>query len=259
MLRLRHPLLSFALAAVALTALSFLLLRGSFDTKAAHEALWAPGSVRGGAVGAGAYLARQKDLEAGGVSELLGELQGDVVHGGTIMGRLPNATAKAELGRASWKLLHTMAARFPEKPTTDEREAFKSFLFLFSRLYPCGECAAEFQALLRRFPPQTSSRSTASMYLCHLHNQVNARLGKPEFDCSADLEGVYDCGCGGLDEDELDVGAKGKIGTRAEGKKREKAAKGAEKLDVRAGKLKEEVEEDDARRDPRTGLELVGG
>lgn len=37
------------------------------------------------------------------------------------------------------KLLHTMAARFPEEPTENERETFKSFLFLFSRLYPCGE------------------------------------------------------------------------------------------------------------------------
>jgi hypothetical protein len=32
-----------------------------------------------------------------------------------------------------------MAQRFPEDPTTDEREAFESFVFLLSRLYPCGE------------------------------------------------------------------------------------------------------------------------
>lgn len=28
-----------------------------------------------------------------------------------------------------------------------------------------------------------------------LHNQVNERLGKPEFDC-AHLDDEYDCGCG---------------------------------------------------------------
>lgn len=32
-----------------------------------------------------------------------------------------------------------MAARFPEQPTENERETFKSFLHMFSRLYPCGE------------------------------------------------------------------------------------------------------------------------
>lgn len=37
-----------------------------------------------------------------------------------------------------------MAARFPENPTTSEREAYKSFLYLFSRLYPCGEVSLPF-------------------------------------------------------------------------------------------------------------------
>lgn len=31
--------------------------------------------------------------------------------------------------------------------------------------------------------------------LCHVHNRVNARLKKPEFDCSK-LDETYDCGCG---------------------------------------------------------------
>ncbi|KAI0067614.1 hypothetical protein BV25DRAFT_1818998 [Artomyces pyxidatus] len=115
--------------------------------------------------------------------------------GGVIMSKLGNATAKAALGRATWKLLHTMTLRYPEKPTPDEREAFSSYIHLTSRLYPCGECAAEFQALLQRFPPQTSSRRSASLWLCHVHNQVNERLKKPEFDC-AHLDDEYDCGCG---------------------------------------------------------------
>lgn len=31
--------------------------------------------------------------------------------------------------------------------------------------------------------------------LCVIHNEVNARLHKPEFDC-ANLDATYDCGCG---------------------------------------------------------------
>lgn len=42
---------------------------------------------------------------------------------------------------------------------------------------------------------QTSSRKVVSMYMCFLHNQVNQRLGKDEFDCTT-LDGLYDCGCG---------------------------------------------------------------
>ncbi|KIK61164.1 hypothetical protein GYMLUDRAFT_43244 [Collybiopsis luxurians FD-317 M1] len=115
--------------------------------------------------------------------------------GGVIMEKLGNATAKAALGRATWKLLHTMTLRYPENPTNDEREALDSYFHLFSRLYPCGECASEFQALLKKFPPQTSSRRAASLWLCAVHNEVNHRLGKEEFDC-AHLDDEYDCGCG---------------------------------------------------------------
>ncbi|GHJ87926.1 hypothetical protein NliqN6_4328 [Naganishia liquefaciens] len=117
-----------------------------------------------------------------------------VVLGNVIMPKLGNATAKAELGRAAWKLLHLVTLKYPEEPTTNERAALKSYFHLFARLYPCGECAAEFQALLKEYPPQTSSRKSASLWLCSIHNMVNARLGKPEFDCLT-LDATYDCGC----------------------------------------------------------------
>jgi FAD-linked sulfhydryl oxidase len=37
--------------------------------------------------------------------------------------------------------------------------------------------------------------SQPTFRLCFLHNQVNERLHKPEFDC-ANLDATYDCGCG---------------------------------------------------------------
>ena len=43
---------------------------------------------------------------------------------------------RAELGRSSWRLLHTMMARFPDEPTTEQQEALRSFVYLFGRLYP---------------------------------------------------------------------------------------------------------------------------
>src|SRR2546430_950905 len=44
--------------------------------------------------------------------------------------------SRAELGRATWKLLHTMMARFPDKPSLDERTALRTYIHLFARLYP---------------------------------------------------------------------------------------------------------------------------
>jgi FAD-linked sulfhydryl oxidase len=124
--------------------------------------------------------------------------------GDAIMGHLGNETLKAELGRAAWKLFHTTMARFPDKPTEDESDALKSYIYLFARLYPCGECATHFQQILTKYPPQTSSRSSAAAWACFVHNQVNESKGKPIFDC-ANIGDFYDCGCA---DDEKDAMAK---------------------------------------------------
>ena len=130
-------------------------------------------------------------------------------HGDAIMGKLGNETAKAELGRAAWKLFHTTMARFPDEPTADESDALKSYIYLFARLYPCGECAEHFQKILKKYPPQTSSRSTAAAWSCFVHNEVNISKDKPIFDC-ANIGDFYDCGC---EEDEKDAKSKGKDAT----------------------------------------------
>ena len=115
--------------------------------------------------------------------------------GNAIMGHLGNETLKADLGRAAWKLFHTTMARFPDRPSDEESSALKSYIYLFARLYPCGECASHFQKILKKFPPQTSSRSTAAAWGCHVHNEVNKSRGKPIFDC-VNIGEFYDCGCG---------------------------------------------------------------
>ncbi|KAJ8126309.1 hypothetical protein O1611_g7329 [Lasiodiplodia mahajangana] len=135
-------------------------------------------------------------------------LSGNILEGGSIAPKLENATAKAELGRASWKLFHTMMARFPEKPTEEDSLALKTYIKLFARLYPCGDCASHFQKLLKQFPPQIGSRNSAAGWACHVHNQVNKRLEKPMFDCNK-IGDFYDCGCG---DDKKAAGEAGKAG-----------------------------------------------
>lgn len=88
-----------------------------------------------------------------------------------------------------------MVARYPEKPTPDERKTLQTFIHLFGRLYPCGDCARHFRGILEKYPPQTSSRNAAAGWLCFAHNQVNERLKKEIFDCN-NIGDFYDCGCG---------------------------------------------------------------
>ncbi|KAL2166963.1 hypothetical protein VTG60DRAFT_1921 [Thermothelomyces hinnuleus] len=142
-----------------------------------------------------------------------------ILTGGSIAPKLENATAKAELGRASWKLFHTMMARFPEEPTADDSLALQTYIQLFARLYPCGDCAAHFRKLLQKYPPQTSSRNAAAGWACFVHNEVNKRLKKEQFDCSK-IGDFYDCGCG---EEDAKAGKKdqGAEGTAAADKTEE--------------------------------------
>lgn len=43
---------------------------------------------------------------------------------------------KDELGRSTWKLLHTMAAYYPDTPSSDEKSAMKTTIESLSKVYP---------------------------------------------------------------------------------------------------------------------------
>lgn len=88
------------------------------------------------------------------------------------------------LGRSTWTLLHSIAATYPEKPSQGQKSDLLSFVGLFSKLYPCWVCAEDFQGYLRRDTPKVGSRDEFGKWLCGAHNDVNRKLGKPEFDCS---------------------------------------------------------------------------
>lgn len=114
---------------------------------------------------------------------------------------------KEEVGRATWMLLHTIAAQFPDEPTRQQKRDAKELMHIISRLYPCKECADHFKEVLKANPVQAGSQSEFSQWLCYVHNVVNRSLGKQIFPCqrvtarwgkldcperSCDLEGPKD-------------------------------------------------------------------
>lgn len=88
------------------------------------------------------------------------------------------------LGRNTWSLLHTMAAAYSLRPTSEEKEDMKEFIRLLSKLYPCSYCAKEFREDIKDLPPKLDNRKTLSLWFCQIHNRVNEKLNKPQFDCS---------------------------------------------------------------------------
>eukprot|EP00879_Flechtneria_rotunda_P014243 GHRR01014880.1.p1 GENE.GHRR01014880.1~~GHRR01014880.1.p1 ORF type:complete len:316 (+),score=108.38 GHRR01014880.1:504-1451(+) len=89
-----------------------------------------------------------------------------------------------ELGRSTWTLLHSIAAYYPDNPTPQQQQQMHQFIAALGEFYPCQECAGHLRRELKELPPAVGSAAELSDWMCRLHNMVNVRLGKPEFDCS---------------------------------------------------------------------------
>ncbi|KAJ3673942.1 hypothetical protein LUZ60_005934 [Juncus effusus] len=90
---------------------------------------------------------------------------------------------KEELGRATWTLLHTIAAQYPDQPTRQQRRDVKELMAIISRLYPCKECSEHFKEILKTNPVHAGSQDEFSQWLCYVHNVVNRSIGKVTFPC----------------------------------------------------------------------------
>lgn len=95
---------------------------------------------------------------------------------------------RTELGNHTWSFLHTMAAYYPTKPTNEQKQDMQQFITLFSKFFPCKPCADDFRADLKAHPANVESREDLSLWFCKMHNIVNKKIGKKEFDCSKVLE-----------------------------------------------------------------------
>ncbi|CAR25371.1 flavin-linked sulfhydryl oxidase [Lachancea thermotolerans CBS 6340] len=89
-----------------------------------------------------------------------------------------------ELGRSSWTLLHSIAAKYPQKPNEIQKGEMKQFMTIFSHVYPCWWCAKDFEKFIRENSPKVDSREELGRWMCEAHNSVNEKLGKKAFDCN---------------------------------------------------------------------------
>lgn len=73
---------------------------------------------------------------------------------------------RAELGRGTWALLHTMAARYPDSPTETERMDHFNFIYLLGHVFPCPDCREHFKGMIEKYPPQVHCSVKYTCILC---------------------------------------------------------------------------------------------
>eukprot|EP00729_Bicosta_minor_P000532 gene532-19458_t len=78
------------------------------------------------------------------------------------------------LGRAGWS----------DTPSVQDAADMQQFLKHFAKFYPCEHCAEHLRSYMVAHPPDVSSSAALAAWMCSTHNEVNARQGKPAFDCS---------------------------------------------------------------------------
>mmetsp|Transcript_24488 Transcript_24488/g.79942 ORF Transcript_24488/g.79942 Transcript_24488/m.79942 type:complete len:161 (-) Transcript_24488:61-543(-) len=91
---------------------------------------------------------------------------------------------REELGRASWTLLHTLAAYYPDSPTRSQQLHARMLFHALGELYPCRHCAEDLREGMVSRPPRVGSREELSVWVCEQHNRVNEALGKAQHECT---------------------------------------------------------------------------
>jgi hypothetical protein len=83
-------------------------------------------------------------------------------------------------GSDGWKLLHTIAYIYPEKPLIHIQKAYYNFYTLLKDILPCKYCRASFDIFLKELSikPYLTSPRNLRLWLYRIHNKVNNKLRK---------------------------------------------------------------------------------
>ncbi|EUD64728.1 hypothetical protein C922_04872 [Plasmodium inui San Antonio 1] len=98
---------------------------------------------------------------------------------------------REEIGRASWLVLHTMSANYPNEPTEEDKKKHFDFFHAFANLYPCHICKLDLLGHLKSHRMNCDGRTVLATFMFNLHNRVNEDIGKAPFPCG-DIQEIID-------------------------------------------------------------------
>jgi hypothetical protein len=82
-----------------------------------------------------------------------------------------------------WKFMHYLTLAYPDEPSDDDKQKFKTFFLMIGDYLPCEKCRVHYKEHLKITPLTDeilSSRDGLIKWLFNLHNIVNESNGKPK-------------------------------------------------------------------------------
>jgi hypothetical protein len=82
-----------------------------------------------------------------------------------------------------WHTIHIVALGYPKNPTYTDKKCAKEFYESLAFLIPCTVCREHYKEHITKNPltPYLDTKKDLLQWTINIHNQVNIKLGKPEW------------------------------------------------------------------------------
>ena len=106
--------------------------------------------------------------------------------------KMNNGMMVSMWGPPGWKYLHSVAHGYPVSPSEYDllngnaagstESVYKTFFSLVGKTLPCRLCRESYSQFVRENPVRTGSREELTRWLWEIHNKVNDKLGRAQYD-----------------------------------------------------------------------------
>lgn len=84
-------------------------------------------------------------------------------------------------GKHAWNFIHLVAMGYPDNPTDEDKENYRTFIYSLKNILPCEKCRLNFSSHISQYPLTNevlSSKTNFLQWTIDLHNIVNFNTGK---------------------------------------------------------------------------------
>jgi len=84
-------------------------------------------------------------------------------------------------GKHGWIFLHSVTMAYPDNPSENDKQNYKSFFHLVSLVLPCNVCREHLKQYMNEIPidKYLTCKKKLVEWLITIHNKTNQSLGKP--------------------------------------------------------------------------------